>query len=244
MQESEKVVGKLRQLNWRSALLDGVAVLVGILLAFSIDAWWDLRNQREEADSYLAAVETELTSNREALIEELEIIRSWVAESEGFLNTVVAPGASPTYDQVREMVWKTGPNRTTPIARAAIDDLMSSGGFQVIESPKLRRALADYVRALDNDASELEDVRDFFNHHVLPYHIREGSFTEFDWETALGVSESPVTFEMNIAAFAGNRVYANLLISRILEFDNLRNSHRVLLDRIDAVLELIEGRTS
>jgi len=100
------------------------------------------------------------------------------------------------------------------------------------------------VRALDNDASELEDVRDFFNHHVLPYHIREGSFTEFDWETALGVSESPVTFEMNIAAFAGNRVYANLLISRILEFDNLRNSHRVLLDRIDAVLELIEGRTS
>jgi hypothetical protein len=231
MQESERVVSRLRQLNWRSALLDGFAVLVGILLAFSIDAWWDLRNQREEADSYLAAVETELISNREALTEELEMIRSWVLESEGFLNNVVAPNASPTYEQVREMVWKTGPNRTTPIARAAIDDLMSSGGFQVIESPQVRRALADYVRALDNDASELEDVRDFF-------------FTEFDWERTLEVSESPVTFKMNIAAFAGNRVYANLLISRILEFGNLRNSHRVLLDRIDDVLELIEDRTS
>jgi hypothetical protein len=233
-------VNKLAQLNWRSALLDGVAVLLGILLAFSIDAWWDLRGQREEARSYLAAIETELVSNREALVEELEIIRGWVTQSEGFLNDVVGPDASPTYDQIREMVWLTGPNRTTPIARAAIDDLVSSGGFQVIEAPELRRALANYVRALDNDASELEDVRDFFNLHILPYHIAEGSFTEFDWEAGLELPESPVTFDMNTAAFAGNRVYANLLISRILEFGNLINSHRELIDRIDAVLELME----
>ena len=233
-------MNKLAQLNWRSALLDGVAVLLGILLAFSIDAWWDLRGQREEARSYLAAIETELVSNREALVEELEIIRGWVTQSEGFLNDVVGPDASPTYDQIREMVWLTGPNRTTPIARAAIDDLVSSGGFQVIEAPELRRALANYVRALDNDASELEDVRDFFNLHILPYHIAEGSFTEFDWEAGLELPESPVTFDMNTAAFAGNRVYANLLISRILEFGNLINSHRELIDRIDAVLELIE----
>ena len=106
-------MNKLSQLDWRSALLDGIAVLLGILLAFSIDAWWGLRGQREEARSYLAAIETELVSNREALIEELEIIRSWVAESEGFLNDVVGPDASPTYDQIREMVWQTGPNRTT-----------------------------------------------------------------------------------------------------------------------------------
>ncbi len=237
-------MNKLSQLNWRSAVLDGAAVLIGILLAFSIDAWWDLRGQREEARSYLAAIETELVSNRSALVEELQIIRSWVAQSEGFLNDVVSPDASPTYDQVREMVWLTGPNRTTPIARAAIDDLVSSGGFQVIETPELRRALADYVRALDNDASELEDVRDFFNLHVLPYHIAEGSFTEFDWEAGLELPESPVTFEMNTAAFAGNRVYANLLISRILEFGNLMNAHQVLIDRIDVVLELMAHQST
>lgn len=235
-------MSKLAQLDWRSALLDGLAVLVGILLAFSIDAWWDLRGQREEARAYLAAMETELVSNREALVEELKIIKSWVEQSEGFLNNVVGPDASPTYNQIREMVWLTGPNRTTPIARAAIDDLVSSGGFQVIDAPKLRRALADYVRALDNDASELEDVRDFFNLHILPYHIAEGSFTEFDWEASMELPESPVSFEMNVAAFAGNRVYANLLISRILEFGNLINSHRVLITRIDAVLALLEDQ--
>ena len=113
-----------------------------------------------------------------------------------------------------------------------------------MEAPELRRALADYLRALDNDGSELEDVRDFFNLHILPYHIAEGSFTEFDWEAGLGLPESPVTFEMNTAAFAGNRVYANLLISRILEFGNLINAHRVLIDRIDVVLELMEDQST
>ncbi|WP_405231751.1 hypothetical protein [Lentisalinibacter salinarum] len=233
-------MSNLTRLDWRSALLDGLAVLLGILLAFAIDAWWDVRGEREEARAYLAAIETELVSNREALVEELEVIRSWVVQSEGFLNDVVAPDASPTYDQIREMVWLTGPDRTTPVARAAIDDLVSSGGFRVIEAPELRRALADYVRALDDDASELEDVRDFFNLHILPYHIAEGSFTEFDWEAYVDLPESPVSFEMNTAAFTRNRVYANLLISRILEFGNLIESHRVLIKRIDTVLELME----
>lgn len=39
---------------WKRALLDGLAVLAAILLAFGIDAWWDSRNDairgRERAD--------------------------------------------------------------------------------------------------------------------------------------------------------------------------------------------------
>ena len=54
-------------MKWRSAVLDGFAVLVRILLAFAIDAWWDLRNQEEEAQAYLEALETELIENREII---------------------------------------------------------------------------------------------------------------------------------------------------------------------------------
>jgi len=37
------------ELKWRSAVVEGFAVLVGILLAFTIDAWWDQRSQQAEA---------------------------------------------------------------------------------------------------------------------------------------------------------------------------------------------------
>ena len=234
-------MGGIGELKWRSAVLEGFAVLVAILLAFTIDAWWDLRSQQAEARAYIEAVRTELIANRETLIEELEILRGWMAESELYLNTVVAPDASPSYDEVREMVWKTGPQRTTPLARAAFDDLVSSGGFQVIDSAELRRALADYARSLDDDAAEQEDVRDFFNQFIYPYHVGQGSFTEYDWEEYAELPESPVSFSLDVEAFAGSRTYANLLISRILEYGNLRDAHRDLLEKIEKALALIDG---
>ena len=226
-------------LQWRSALLEGFAVLVGILLAFSIDAWWDLRSQRLEGRSYLAAMRTELIANQSLVEEDLDSLRRWVDESRGFLETVVAPGAQPSYDEVSRMVWLTGPYRTHPLPRAALDDLISSGGFQSIENAELRRALASYQRALERDALEQEDVRDLFQQFVQLYHIEEGSFTEFPWEPYAEVPESAVTFRLPVEAFASNRVYANILIVRILDYSNLRESHREVLRQIDGSLQLM-----
>ena len=231
----------IKELRWRSALLEGFAVLVAILLAFGIDAWWDIRSERAEARAYIEAMRTELIANRETLREELDVLRGWMAESEQFLNTVVAPDASPSYDEVRKMVWETGPYRTTPLARAALDDLISSGGFQVIESAELRRVLADYERSLDRDAGEQQDIREFFNRFVLPYHVSQGSYTEFDWEEYAEIQESPVVFPFDVEAFVGNRTYANLLIARILEYANLRDAHRDVLEKIDQALALVDG---
>ena len=184
-----------QELKWRSAVLDGFAVLVAILLAFAIDAWWDLRIQDEEARAYLEALETELIENRKIIDRDLETLRNWVAESRTFLEDVVSPKAEPSYEQVGRMVWETGPEQTTPLLRAAVDDLKSSGGLQAIRSAELRRAIAEYVRELDRDASELDDLRNNFREYVLQYHIQYGSFTEFDWEEYAEVDESLVSFE-------------------------------------------------
>jgi hypothetical protein len=226
-------------LKWRSAVLEGFAVLVGILLAFAIDAWWDLRSQDEEARAYLAALETELLENRRIVDRDLESLRSWVADSRSFLEDVVSPSAEPSYEQVERMLWEMGPWQTTPLLRAALDDLKSSGGLQAIESAELRRAIADYDRKLDRDASELDDLRDNFREYTLQYHIQHGSFTEFEWEEYAEVEESIGSFELDIEAFVANRTYANLLILRILNYSNLRDTHLEVQTQIDRVLALI-----
>ena len=71
--------------------------------------------------------------------------------------------------------------------------------------------------------------------------MSRGSFTEFDWEEYNELPESLVSFPLDVDAFAGNRTYANLLISRILEYGNLRDAHRDLLEKIEKVLTLIDG---
>jgi hypothetical protein len=231
---------KISDLRWRSALVEGFAVLLGITLAFSIDAWWDLRSQRLESAAYLYATRTELEANRRLIVQDLETIESWIAESAGYLNNVVAKGANPSYDAVRTMVWRTGPNQISPLLRAAIDDLISSGGVTLVESPELRRSIAQYIRVMERDAGEQEDVRQAFIQSVLPYHLEHASFAEYEWEEYVGVPATDTTFELDREAFVENRSYANLLISRMLGYANLRDSHKAVLANIDATLSLID----
>ena len=232
-------MNSIEELKWRPAVLDGFAVLVGILLAFAIDAWWDLRGQDEEARAYLTALETELIENRKIIEQDLEFLHQAVTDSRTFLENVVSPEAEPSYEEIRRMVWETGPTQTTPLLRAAVDDLKSSGGLRAITSAEIRRAIAEYVRRLERDASELEKLRANFREYILAYHIQHGSFTEFDWEEYAEIEKSTVSFEADAEAFAANRTYANLLILRILNFSNLRDSHRQVRDQIDQVLLLI-----
>jgi hypothetical protein len=233
----------LSELRWRSALLEGTAVLLGILAAFGIDAWWDIESQQQDLQSYLTATRTELESNRELIFEDFQSLDAWTEQGKRYLDEVVAPAANPSYEEVREMVWETGPNQTTPLLRAAVDDLVSSGGISLIESAELRRSIARYIRALDRDAEEQEDVRQNFRQFVLPYHIEHASFSDYDWEQAVGVEQSDTTFELDLDAFVASRDYANRLVSRLLGYSNLRDTHDAVLKSIDETLRLLEQAT-
>lgn len=228
-------------LRWRSAILEGAAVLLGILAAFSIDAWWGVRAERQALAASLAALETELEANRSQVQEDLDSLASWIDQSRWYLEHVAAPGANPTYDEVLEMAWETDPRSTTALATAALDDLTSSGGFQLIPSVEVRRALLAYQKALEDDAVEQEVNRDLFNQTIRTYHMLEGSFSEFPWEQVVEVEPSGASFPFPVRAFAGNRTYANFLIVRMLRFANLRSRHRVLESRIEVALGLIDS---
>jgi hypothetical protein len=230
-----------RDVRWRSAILEGAAVLIGILLAFSIEAWWDLRTQRAEEASYIEAVRTELQANRDFIAENLDSLRAWTGESQGYLENVATAGRNASYEDVAEMVWETGPRDVRPLARSALDDLVSSGGFQILRSPELRRALARYQRALERDLVEQEEVRLFFSETVQDYHIAYGSFSAFPWEEYVGVPQSASDFPLPVEEFVANRTYANLLIVRMLQFSNLRDTHQAVLEEILSVLGFIEG---
>ena len=228
-------------IRWRSALLEGAAVLLGILIAFGIQAWWDVQRDQAEQRAYLQAMHTELEANQGHINEDLDSIALWIDRSREHLESVARPGASPTYEQVVEMMWSTGPQVPPPLARAALDDLVSSGGFQVIESPELRRALAAYQRALELDAAEALEVREYFTGEVRTYHIEHGSFSEAPWEEYVRIPETSESFRLDVDRFAGNRTYANLLTVRMVSFTNLRDTHEELLEHIEGLMPLIEG---
>ena len=57
----------VRRINWRLLFAEGLAIVVSILLAFAIDAWWEDRSDRQQLNNGLVNLQTELRSNIEMI---------------------------------------------------------------------------------------------------------------------------------------------------------------------------------
>ena len=52
-----------RFLNWRTAFAELLIVIVGVLIALSVDSWWEERSDRIEEAEHLAALRMETEQN-------------------------------------------------------------------------------------------------------------------------------------------------------------------------------------
>ena len=127
------------KLPWRAAILEGAAVLVAILVAFAIDAAWEVRQDHETEDAFLASLQLELVANRSLLSASLANIDANVSATESYIVWVTTADPARVHaDSLRAMTQRMSPLRAQPLQRAAFEDLLS-GGLQMIRSPELRR---------------------------------------------------------------------------------------------------------
>ena len=61
-----------REIPWPRILAEGTAVVVSILLAFAIDAWWDERKERDDERDVLLALKAEFEANAQAYLRRIE----------------------------------------------------------------------------------------------------------------------------------------------------------------------------
>jgi len=233
----------VESVRWRFAFLEGLAVLVGILVAFGIDAAWDLRQERAETRASLAAVRAELESNRDQIQSDIEFVGRTIEETYRTLESVAAPGASPTYEETIALLQEIRPKGVPQLSQVALNDLQSSGGFGRIESVPLRLALGRYQSALTDDESAQDSRRQFFDDFLHPYDVAEGSIIAKNptWYETIGVPELSIDLPLPTEPYVANRVYANLLMARMFTYNAVRASRQRVLERIEQVLEAMDG---
>ena len=155
-------------IQWKRLSAEAAAIVVSILLAFSIEAWWDnyqdrseeqgiLLNLKSEFEQNLAFIETEI-SYRNAVIESiLKIFDASVAQ------TSIEPKLLD--ELIGDVTWW----QNIEYSRGAIDGLLQSGGLSLIENEELRRILASLPSRYDSTTrSELND-RDTTVNVIIPY---------------------------------------------------------------------------
>jgi hypothetical protein len=227
--------------RWRELLLEGGAVLLGVLLAFAVDAYGESLSERTAERAYLVALADEVRANDELLQNLSDGSRSRIADVESYLTRVVhaSPSERGSVEAVNEMLGQVGPFRVATFQQGALEDLLTSGGIELVRSAELRRAVLFYAQLLEQEMVRQEAALRFWEDHMAPYYYEHASF--FDFMTWLEVPGEAIPGALDVDAFHGSHRYSNLIIERRVRDTSLLQTREALAEQIDVVLGMLPG---
>jgi len=155
-------------IQWKRLSAEGAAIVVSILLAFSIEAWWEDYQDRSEEQGILLSLKSEFEQNL-AFIEREISYRNAVIQSILKIFDASVGQSSIQPEVLDELIGDVTWWQNIPYSRGAIDGVLQSGSLSLIENEGLRGILASMPSRYDaTTRSELDD-RDFTVNAVIPF---------------------------------------------------------------------------
>jgi hypothetical protein len=226
-------------------VLEGLVIVVSILLAFSLDTWWNARNERVEEIAVLENLRAEFSAAGDQLDAYISLHRR------------IADAASATLASVQEALANGESSVPVPDTALAIifvpptfdprlgtlDGLLASGRLGILGDPELRRSLAGWPGLLAEGTEEEEKVLQYVLNHLGPV-LR----TRTDLSRALSLqSDSLVDGTMSrLTASRTTRLDVDAEVSSVLA-TRLRLELHAIEDleparaEIDYMVRLVEG---
>lgn len=155
-------------------VLEGVVVVLSILIAFALDAWWDGRQAASELNRELTNVLSEVRAKRTDAFAQIREFERAVDGATALLEVM---------DEDPESAFVVVPDTVAYLANrlptlnprlSALDALITSGLLASIEDPALRSALGRLKGDVEDAIAEIERIRSVFFSVHEPELSRQG----------------------------------------------------------------------
>ncbi|MDX1556464.1 MAG: hypothetical protein R3212_10595 [Xanthomonadales bacterium] len=167
------------RLNW--LFWETLIIVVGVLIALSVDDYWSDRQDRTLELDYLQRLRIEVQ-------EDLDHANRYIEQNLGrklaALDTVapVVRGEAPVPEDLEPFLFDVGmaalgavaPSRW--VSDTTFDDLRATGNLRLIRNTEVRRMLSDYYRAADDFVNRLRARTTAYPrlvHSILPAELRD-----------------------------------------------------------------------
>ena len=211
--------------SWGALVRDVFLIVLSILIAFGLDAWWSSRQERARVGEALASVLSELELNRIQLDSVLVRNRDSVASVRRMLARAAEGSDGASVELVTGVVFDP--------STGALEALLMSGELGQVEPSELRNALAAWpgvLSELDADSQNWLDV------------IRRLSarWAEVGLSSRLlgypGMEQSGAEVE---AALLADPLARELLALAALTLQDLLEEQSGVRDRLDRLIEVM-----
>jgi len=164
-------------MNRTRIVVEGSAIVVSILLAFAIDAWWDAHQDRQEEQRVLAGLKEELESNLARIDVELSYRHSVVESIETLFAASlgkVEVGRDQADRLIGDVTWWTN----VEYSRGVDDGFVRGGRLSIIENNDLRDAISELPNRYDVIRESERNDQITTSTIIVPYLNRHASLTQ------------------------------------------------------------------
>lgn len=159
-----------REIAWQRIAAEGVAIVISILLAFSIQAWWENRTERINELEVLTALQVELKQNIGVMADELRFRRAMIEPMTELLDLMgkdELPSQSELDGLFGHLVWWSTTNPSTGVFLS----LVQGGQLSQVEQTNLRAQISSIATMYQELALAEQQSYQTFKELLMPYLI-------------------------------------------------------------------------
>jgi hypothetical protein len=231
-----------RKIPWRRIIVESVAIVLSILLAFAIDAGWDSFKERKQEKAFLESLLNDFTESRSRIDASTDRHMSFIDSAQQLLEfhggdvTDIEPKALEAILGAVFFDWTS-----LYLPSGSRDALFSSGDIEIISNEELRAMLAAWP-SLVADAAE-DDIliaNDVMNNLVpfLQSKIRTHNVARITNSDAAELI--PRIESVNYDALWEDPMFENLIIFRMVNETFAVDENDRLSEAADAIIQVIE----
>lgn len=139
-----------RIIPWKTIAVEAVAVVVSILLAFAIDAWWTDKKESKVAQFALLALRDDFTASSQQLATVILSLETARTDFSRFRLSTAAELAESDLETNRRFLTALVKNHTFDPVTTTLDASANDGRLGLISDARLLSQLSNWQRSLDN----------------------------------------------------------------------------------------------
>lgn len=222
-----------RSIPWPRIIAEGTIILVSILLAFWIDAWWDGRQAKTAEEVVLQTLLDDLLAKRQLLDERNRFVSAIRESAETLLRISSGSLKSPDEDSIDELIsdvwWVSNEAQWTS---APLESLAASGDLSLITSPHLVQSLETLRVAIERVKYHSRNDQEFHTRIMTPFMIEQADMAQITARMKHRPGQPEVALVPTDYGFGRRQQHSELLAN--VAFQNL------LIAKIERCLDLLE----
>jgi hypothetical protein len=165
-------------ISWNRLSIEAAVIVVSILLAFAIDAWWADKQERRLEQATLQNLKSDFLASRDEMAIMMGMLEEARSNFAYFQSASTSELAALEGDSIGLIINSLVIAATYDPVSGTLDALVGDGRLGLINDPALRKTLSDWRRALDDIQenstdlrSEAQRVHRAMEPHGGPFHI-------------------------------------------------------------------------